>query len=276
MLAVNYRSNATIVEFCRSAGYGRELTSFSPELRLNLVEPLPIDRPSDWLGSLYWTPDWRDLLDPERPAACFVYAEGRSSQSNRFEADAVAAILRLLAGRLGMPSRERDPRSGVTASTSNCAYTPEEFWTKAVGVVTPHRAQQALIVARLQDAFRDYGLEPSLIRDAVDTVERFQGQERDVIVASFALGDPDQIAAEDEFLVNLNRFNVMASRARAKLVLFVPQEVVDHISSDLETLRGSRLLKTFVESFCANPRPMELGYFTDGTLQPRDGLFKAR
>jgi hypothetical protein len=46
----------------------------------------------------------------------------------------------------------------------------------------------------------------------VDTVERFQGQERDVIVASYALGDPDAIGDEDEFLMSLKRFNVMSSR----------------------------------------------------------------
>jgi len=33
-----------------------------------------------------------------------------------------------------------------------------------------------------------------------------------VIIASFALGDPDAIQDEDEFLMSLNRFNVMASR----------------------------------------------------------------
>jgi len=38
------------------------------------------------LAELHWTPEWAELLDPARPAACFVYEEGRSSQWNRFEA----------------------------------------------------------------------------------------------------------------------------------------------------------------------------------------------
>jgi hypothetical protein len=45
---------------------------------------------------------------------------------------------------------------------------------------------------------------------------------------------------EDEFLMMLNRFNVMASRARSKLIVLVTQEVVDHLSGDLDTLRQSR------------------------------------
>jgi DNA replication ATP-dependent helicase Dna2 len=74
------------------------------------------------------------------------------------------------------------------------------------------------------------------------------------MLATFALGDPDSIRDEDEFLYNLNRFNVMASRARAKLIVLVTQEVVDHLSSEIETMRHSKLLKVFVESYCNQSR----------------------
>jgi DNA replication ATP-dependent helicase Dna2 len=160
--------------------------------------------------------------------------------------------------------------------TGSTAYSPTEFWEKAIGVVTPHRAQQGLIISRLQEVFAGTGVAPDLVRSAVDTVERFQGQERDVIIASYALGDPDAIGDEDEFLMSMNRFNVMASRARAKLVVLVSREVVDHLSGDLDTLRGSRLLKTFVDSFCERARPMTLGVLEDGTPRPVFGSFRYR
>ena len=73
-------------------------------------------------------------------------------------------------------------------------------------------------MTRLQQVFNATGQMADWIRDAADTVERFQGQQRDVIIASYTLGDPAQIAEEDEFLMSLNRFNVIASRARAKLL----------------------------------------------------------
>jgi hypothetical protein len=88
-------------------------------------------------------------------------------------------------------SSERDPYSGETWPAGEVPYSPEAFWTNAVGVVTPHRAQQGLIIGRLQQHFPDN--DPVLIKGAVDTVERFWGQERHVIVASYALGDPDAI-----------------------------------------------------------------------------------
>ncbi|OWK45585.1 Superfamily I DNA and RNA helicases and helicase subunits-like protein [Fimbriiglobus ruber] len=109
------------------------------------------------------------------------------------------------------------------------------------------------------------------IRGAVDTVERFQGQQRDVIIASFAVGDPDAIADEEEFLMSLRRFNVMASRARAKLVVLVSREVVDHLAAELEVLRDSRLLKVFAESFCNGHQPMTLGYIEGGVAESRPG-----
>lgn len=277
MLDVNYRSNSTLVGFSLEAGYRRTLSSYSPGLKLNLLEPLPDTRPEDWPTALYWTPEWSALLNPNHPASCFVYPEGQSSQWNQFEADAVASLVALLYGRAAdQLLGERDPATGNLIPTGSTAYSPEKFWKEAVGVVTPHRAQQGLIVSRLQQVFASTGVAPNLIRSAVDTVERFQGQERDMIIASYALGDPDAIADEDEFLMSLNRFNVMASRPRAKLVVLVSREIVDHLSGDLDTLRGSRLLKIFADSFCGNPRSMTLGLLEDGTDRGAPGVFRHR
>mgnify|MGYP003668455389 CR=1 FL=1 len=115
------------------------------------------------------------------------------------------------------------------------------------------------------------------IRDAVDTVERFQGQQRDIMIVSFALGDPDQIADEEEFLMSLNRFNVMASRARAKLIVLVSRQVVDHLANEVTVMRQSRLLKAFVEMFCNQSRPMILAHHDEnGALTQVPGTFRWR
>ena len=276
-LGINYRSNDTIVAFARMSGYQPTLASQSPDLRLDLLSPLPHSRPANWPTVLHWTEEWSALLDPSWPAVCFVYDEGRSSQRNYFEADAVASLLYLLQGRVADQIRnERDAATGTPIPPSTSPYAPLEFWRRAVGVVTPHRAQQGLIVGRLQQVFGASGPLADAIRDAVDTVERFQGQQRDVIIASFALGDPDQIAEEEEFLMSLNRFNVMASRARAKLIVLVSREVVDHLAGEIEVLRESRLLKVFVETFCNQSRQADLGYLRGPAVEIVPGLIRWR
>lgn len=279
VLEENYRSSQTIIEIAHLADYPRSLRAYSPNLAIELCTPLPQTQtpPQGWPAELFWTPTWSSFLNPTQQAVCFVYQEGRSSQWNRFEADAIASLVWLLAGRLGNQLlNERVPPSGMIGTTTRQPYSMNpDFWTTGVGIVTPHRAQQALIVGRLQALFQGTrGTEH--IRSAVDTVERFQGQQRDIILATFALGDPDAISDEDEFLLSLNRFNVMASRARAKLIVFVTQELVDHLSSDMKVLRESALLKSFVETFCNLSSPMLLGNIDQGQVRQIPGVFRWR
>ncbi len=272
MLSINYRSNSPIVNFSHNAGYKEELSSNSPELKLDLLSPLPnsIARPKDWPDTLYYTPEWSRILDLNLPVVCFVYPDGKSSQWNKFEALSIVSLVYLLQGRL---ANQLLNENGVDLVEPPSLYTPREFWEKGIGIVTPHRAQQALIISELQKHFANH-VEPHKIRDAVDTVERFQGQERDIIITSFALGDPDTIRNEEEFLTSLNRFNVMASRPRAKLIVFVSEEVINHLSNDIKVLNQSRLLKVFAESYCNQKIPMTLGYLEDGEIKKITGLLK--
>jgi hypothetical protein len=132
---------------------------------------------------------------------------------------------------------------------TSTTYGTETFWQSGVGVVTPHKAQESSIVGHLQQ-HSEGRAENEAIRDAVDTVERFQGQQRDAIVASYAVSDPDLISDEDEFLLGKNRFNVLQSRARAKVIALVSEELIQHLSSDVEVLEESALLKEYAMVFC--------------------------
>ena len=103
---------------------------------------------------------------------------------------------------------------------------------------------------------RDFGFEG--LYESVDTVERFQGQERMVMIASLGLGDLDQIRGEEEFLYSLNRFNVIASRAQAKFILVASRALIDHIPSDAKVMRQSALIKHFADGFLRDVRRAEL------------------
>ena len=122
-------------------------------------------------------------LEPGAACSVFVYDEGRSSQWNPFEADAVASLVWLLSGCLSSQLANELDRNGAVKPRSTSLYTSSEFWDRGVGVVTPHRAQQALVVSGLQRLFGQTVL-PGTIRGSVDTVERFQGQQRDVMVSA--------------------------------------------------------------------------------------------
>jgi hypothetical protein len=274
-LQVNYRSCETLVEFTKRAGYDPGLHARHPGLRIALLDQgLPKSRPPEWPDALFWTPAWARLLDPGQPATCFIYDDEVVGQANDFEADAIAALLWLLFGRVDQQLAGEFTQDGALRGLTRKPHEAAVFWERAVGVVTPHRAQMTNIVARVQAVFPEH--DPTAIWSAVDTVERFQGQQRDIILASFGLGDPDLIRAEDEFLYSLHRFNVMASRARAKLIVFTTRSLVDHLADDAEVLEQSRLLKCFAESFCQNPSPLTLGYRVGGKDVSRSGVLRTR
>ena len=267
-LDINYRSNA---------GYSKDLTAHSPRLRLDLPA-LPTTCPPGWPAQLVWSAQWGQLLQPDYPAAAFIHTDDTSSQANDFEADAVAALVWLLHGRLkSQLLHERHPnavKENDEKPASLLPYSPNDFWDKAIGIVTPHRAQMSRIVTRLQEIFSTD--DPEKIRAAVDTVERFQGQQRDVVIASFGIGDPDLIRSEDEFLYSLRRFNVLASRARAKLIVLASQSLIDHLPNDAQVLEESRLLKRFVETFCRPAGQLNLPYNEPSGVKQEQGQLYQR
>jgi DNA replication ATP-dependent helicase Dna2 len=115
----------------------------------------------------------------------------KKEKVNKGEAIAVKTLLMLLRNALG-----------------------EEFSENSVGVITPFRAQIAEINLLLDDELRQ--------KVTVDTVERFQGSERDFIIISTAVNSRN--AAEMLQCLNFEKtvdkkLNVALSRARKSLML---------------------------------------------------------
>lgn len=249
-LITNYRSNENIVGFQRSSEYPAELQAYSSDLQIDLVESLGESPPENWPTGIPYGEFLKAILDPEKSCICITYDGGLDSQWNKFEANLVTAIVSALKGRLGNQLlNEKHGETGEILPVSGDPYTIEEFWNEGIGIVTPHRAQQALLIDQLQRSVGQPN-EAELIREAIDTVERFQGQERDVIVASYAVSDPDMIRDEEEFLQGLHRFNVLQSRARAKSIVILSEELVRHLSNEIEVLKESDLLKNYAQIYC--------------------------
>ena len=177
--------------------------------------------------------------------------------------------------RVYHPARIENPGAMFRVHPAAAAPEAAEFWGKTIGIVTPHRAQQGLVVGILVRLFRPLGHEPDLIRKGVDTVERFQGQKRDVMLASYAVDDPDTVGDEEEFLHSLNRFNVMVSRARAKLLVIFTEQLVGHLSDDIAIIRQSAMLKHFAETHCGSRAVLELPWLRpDGSTEEKEASFR--
>jgi len=141
-------------------------------------------------------------LVPDHAVTAFIVGESRATVRSDPEAQAAADIIRELI-------------RGGTA--------PEE-----IGVITPYRAQAAAIRSILRINAGTTALHRLV---TVDTVERFQGQERDVILVSLASARPDWVRRLAPFLFQPERWNVAITRARKKLVVLASRSLLAEAES---------------------------------------------
>ncbi|MGB9617036.1 MAG: AAA domain-containing protein, partial [Desulfomonilaceae bacterium] len=137
----------------------------------------------------------RLVLEPHEPVKFIdTPLDGRAGpRTNLREAELVCGLVMALV-RAGLPLDRPD----------------------ALGIVCPRRAQVELVRRELEKSLG--GLAPSGVKtkilDAVSTVDRFQGSQRDVIIVS--LGMTDDVVSQH--LADERRLNVAMSRARHKLI----------------------------------------------------------
>ncbi|MDZ4081615.1 MAG: C-terminal helicase domain-containing protein [Bdellovibrionales bacterium] len=91
-----------------------------------------------------------------------------------------------------------------------------------IGIVTPHRAQAGAICGALQAKI---GIGDAQ-RILVDTVERFQGQEREAMIFSIGVEHEQHTPGEKEFLSDGRRLNVAVTRARSRFYCFAPEKLM--------------------------------------------------
>lgn len=244
-LHVNYRSADHLVEFARTLGYDPALEAHTKNRRLQMLLP---PASSVLPSSLPASTAWEAILDPEKVVTCLLHDDPNSSQANLREAQMVAALTYLLRH---CASAEMAPLGALKA------FTDEQFIREGIGVVTPHKAQRALVLSELQKLFPSVSRE--VLQESVDTVERFQGGERHTIIVSFGVGDVDVIQGEEEFLLQMERANVAISRAMAKCIVIMPRTLAYHLPNDSKVAKTASALKSYVDEFCAQRAHHKMG-----------------
>lgn len=114
-----------------------------------------------------------------------------------------------------------------------------------IGVVVPYRAQSRLIRTLLR---RKLGGGEVLNHLIIDTVERIQGQEREVVLVSFATSSPDFATQVSEFLFRSQRLNAAVTRPRTKLILIGSRQILDAGQTIGENREAVNILRSLIDS----------------------------
>ena len=123
---------------------------------------------------------------------------------------------------------EVDLVNQLVGAILDCGLSPNE-----VAVVTPFRKQARAIRRRLkQSETVSAGMAQQVV---IDTVERMQGQERELILISCVSNDPGFIRAVVDFLFLPARLNVAVTRARSKVILISSDILLEIDAMDTET-----------------------------------------
>ncbi len=177
LLKLQYRMNDEIMRFSSEWFYGGMLQS-APEVKYRSI--LDFDTPIEWVNT--------EGMD------CNEEFVGESyGRINKPEAELSISQLKSYINRIG---KERFLEERID-----------------IGLISPYKAQVQYLRQLLR---RDAFFKPFRSSITVNTVDGFQGQERDVILISLVRANED---GQIGFLNDLRRMNVAITRARMKLII---------------------------------------------------------
>ena len=177
LLEVQYRMNEQIMRFSSDYFYNSRVQS-APEVKGRGI--LDYDRPMMWV-------DTTDVDGREE------FVGENFGRINRAEAELTLTTLADYFDKIG---RQRVLDESID-----------------VGIISPYRAQVQLLRKMIRQSER---LRPYRRLITVNTVDGFQGQERDIILISLVR---DNDGGDIGFLRDLRRMNVAITRARMKLII---------------------------------------------------------
>lgn len=195
LLKVQYRMNDEIMRFSSNWFYHGEVES-APQIKYRGI--LDYDIPIQWIDhpsadSQQPSPDTQQALPAAQQSFRETFVGESFGRINKDEAELTLQTLEAYFTKIG---RQRILDEQID-----------------VGVISPYRAQVQYLrrLIRKREFFKPYR---HLI--SVNTVDGFQGQERDIILISLVRANDD---GQIGFLRDLRRMNVAITRARMKLII---------------------------------------------------------
>lgn len=203
LLTVQYRMNEALMRFSSDWFYGGKLTAAPDVKHRSLLDEL--DVPIEWHDTTTQSePSATADAEEATPVVPTTHHEefiGNSyGRINKAEARLTIAALHNYVDKIGM-LRLLSERIDI-------------------GVISPYRAQVHYLRSLIK---HDAKLKPLKKHITIDTVDAFQGQERDVIIVSMVR---DNAEGQIGFLSDLRRMNVAITRARYKLIVLGSTETL--------------------------------------------------
>jgi len=124
----------------------------------------------------------------------------------------VARVKALAEGLIGTPFVARDGSAGTIG------------WSNIL-IVAPYNMQVNALVAALPEVAR------------VGTVDKFQGQEAEVVIVSLATSSPADLPRHVDFFYSKNRINVAISRARTLALVVANPKLLELDAKSVDHLR---------------------------------------
>jgi len=259
-LQFNYRSHRDIVGFTNYMDiYEHEI---KPLTNRDKMIDGDFDRLWDWIRKgkkpliEKWVPE---VLDREIAVESIIQPKKFETAVSPLEAHIVNQLV-LGYYIMNMPKRRK-------VSGKEMKEFQQTFWTQKIGVVAPHNAQGRLIIRSLHHDLTTHGLNDlserelmDLLKKTIYSVEKFQGSARDFIIASIGISAQDQLLNEEEFIYDLNRFNVLTSRARAKFMLICSQNFLTYIPDEKELMQTAAKIRRFALDYCENEKKLTVTF----------------
>jgi hypothetical protein len=238
-LDINYRSHQDIVDFTKMLGIYRSLTSNS----FNATRILPITTSSvtdKWL---------QEMLDPNKVVVSIIHKRPYDMGVSPLEAHIVVSIV-IQYFQLRLPATVQDE---------------QKLWEEQIGIVSPHNAQGKTIIQQIYNILTTKNLSKlppqtlmGCLKRTIYSVEKFQGSDRDLIIATIGVTDKDQLEGEETFIYDLNRFNVLTSRAKSKVILVCGEQYLNYIPRDQDVMDYAARIRKYTYNFCTRSLPISI------------------